>query len=622
MPGCVGLALSYIHDFLRKGQRMRGKANPAIWLLCVLLAAAAGPADGAGQIRTCVFDSSRSTVLQISGITGVQTRYTVKGWFQLTIDPDAGTASLDQVEASLLDDEGNIHVNSLNQVFNMTGLTGAVIDDATTEFVGKNVGRTPADVRLRLSLADGSARLTGQVTPPPNSADRTFYDLDAHATVSTKYGGGTGGPGEILFCFDADGEIVSTPSIADDGTIYFGTLNATLYAIDGNGNLKWQWKYDCEHYCPQAFESSPAIGDDGTIYVGDDVAIPNYFFAISPEGQKKWEYTTWIVYGSMDASPVLLSDGTIFVGAHGFSFGAGNFGQLVALTPGGTVLDGFPLSTGAISASPVAVGDLVIVGQSARRRGGCNAVFAVKKSANILWKTEFCGTTDASGWFSFSSLAIDRHNNIFVANNYSDYFPETGPPVLSSAVVQLDAQTGKQLCETGIPTQSIVVGSPIIETAGQDANVIVATENGHVISFSFYPDGAKLNYDLTLGENSVAVGIPVIGDNGKLYHAVNSTSDANQIDVFEINADGTISESFHILILNDQVSSSLSMDDSGVIYFGTRTGKLYAVQTGAGSLSKTAPWPTFRHDRKNTGNPAWPFVNEASQSLGPELADQ
>jgi hypothetical protein len=44
------------------------------------------------------------------------------------------------------------------------------------------------------------------------------------------------------------------------------------------------------------------------------------------------------------------------------------------------------------------------------------------------------------------------------------------------------------------------------------------------------------------------------------------------------------------------------MDDNGVVYFGTEQGRLYAVQSGARGLSDDAPWPTFRHDTRNTGN--------------------
>ena len=40
------------------------------------------------------------------------------------------------------------------------------------------------------------------------------------------------------------------------------------------------------------FEGSPAIGDDGTIYIGDDVATPNYFVALEPDGTLKWRLPT------------------------------------------------------------------------------------------------------------------------------------------------------------------------------------------------------------------------------------------------------------------------------------------------------------------------------------------
>ena len=210
--------------------------------------------------------------------------------------------------------------------------------------------------------------------------------------------------------------------------------------MDCNGALKWKWKYDCKpgwSGCPQAFEGSPAIGDDGTIYVGDDIAIPNYFFALSPEGKKKWEYETSVVYGSMDASPVLLTDGTIFAGAHGFSGWVGPVGQLVALTPDGNVLDGFPLETKAITASPVALDDdVVIVGESS----GISRVFAITKNAEILWEMDLyepCGYYGSS----LSSLALDREKNILVAQNL--FNSETRR--YSSQIIQFDSRFGEKI---------------------------------------------------------------------------------------------------------------------------------------------------------------------------------
>ena len=368
--------------------------------------------------------------------------------------------------------------------------------------------------------------------------------------------------------------------------------------MDSNGKLKWKWRYDTENdtesWWPMAFEAAPVIGEDGTVYVADDIAVPNYLFAISPEGEMKWEYITYMVYGSMDASPVLLSDGTIFAG--GYGCGRACYGQLVALTPDGTVLEGFPLNTDPILASPVVMDDVVIAGMDGVTRTR-NEVLAVNKSADILWNTELPGDVNESK-LSVSSLAVDHDKNIIIAQNIYNWATKT----YSSEIIQLDPATGQKLFEIGIPTKSMVVGSPVIDAAEFGANVIVATQNGHLISINPYADGEKLNYDLVLGENSEAVGSPVIGDNGKLYHAVNSVGDANQIDIFEINADGTINDTFAVTIMNDHVSSSLTMDNNGVLYFGTEKGKLYAVQTSADGLSRNAPWPTFRRDTRNTGN--------------------
>jgi outer membrane protein assembly factor BamB len=55
--------------------------------------------------------------------------------------------------------------------------------------------------------------------------------------------------------------------------------------------------------------SSPAIGADGTIYVGSG---DNNLYAINPDGSQKWSFTTgdWV-----DSSPAIGADGTIYVGS-------------------------------------------------------------------------------------------------------------------------------------------------------------------------------------------------------------------------------------------------------------------------------------------------------------------
>ena len=139
-----------------------------------------------------VFDPTQSTVVQTGGFASVDETYPIEGYFQLSVDIDAGLASFEKVDANMLEPNGFLSTVKLGVLFNMTALSGTVVDDMTIEFEGKTADGTESDVRLRLSFSDGLAHLTGKTTPPPNSADMFFYDVNAVAIK--KYAGGTGEP--------------------------------------------------------------------------------------------------------------------------------------------------------------------------------------------------------------------------------------------------------------------------------------------------------------------------------------------------------------------------------------------------------------------------------------------
>ncbi len=99
-------------------------------------------------------------------------------------------------------------------------------------------------------------------------------------------------------------EIMTTPAIAKDGTIYFGTVYGKFYAANPNGTIKWS--FDAE----KELSSSTAIGADGTIYFGS--SHNGIFYALNPDGTEKWHYDT---KSSIASSPAIGSDGTVYVGA-------------------------------------------------------------------------------------------------------------------------------------------------------------------------------------------------------------------------------------------------------------------------------------------------------------------
>jgi len=84
-------------------------------------------------------------------------------------------------------------------------------------------------------------------------------------------------PGEKLWEFETGDKVASTPAIGSDGTVYVGSWDNKLYAINGKSGVKL-WEFETG----DAVLSSPAIGSDGTVYVGSN---DNKLYAIRTASQ-------------------------------------------------------------------------------------------------------------------------------------------------------------------------------------------------------------------------------------------------------------------------------------------------------------------------------------------------
>lgn len=106
------------------------------------------------------------------------------------------------------------------------------------------------------------------VTSPSTVASRIYV---------VNYDSNTGNRDSKLFALDATGSelwhfpdaggedidlVSSSPAIGRDGTLYFGSNNKNVYAVNPDGTFKW------EYNTGNIVESSPGIGPDGTLYVG------------------------------------------------------------------------------------------------------------------------------------------------------------------------------------------------------------------------------------------------------------------------------------------------------------------------------------------------------------------
>ena len=101
------------------------------------------------------------------------------------------------------------------------------------------------------------------------------------------------------------GEVRSSPSISSDGTIYFGSFDQKVYALESKSGVK-KWEFQTDSFV----SSSPAIGSDGTIYIGSEDA--NVYALDGKTGAKLWEFKT---EDRANSSPAIGSNGTVYVGS-------------------------------------------------------------------------------------------------------------------------------------------------------------------------------------------------------------------------------------------------------------------------------------------------------------------
>ena len=114
--------------------------------------------------------------------------------------------------------------------------------------------------------------------------------------------------------FDASGKLTAV-SIAEDGTIYFGSDENYLYAVSSAGKLAWKFA------AGGAVRSVPAITSNGEVIFG---SADHNLYALDSLGAVKWRFAA----GGEVFSPTLGSDGTIyFQGSDGKLYAVQDLGE-------------------------------------------------------------------------------------------------------------------------------------------------------------------------------------------------------------------------------------------------------------------------------------------------------
>jgi outer membrane protein assembly factor BamB len=252
--------------------------------------------------------------------------------------------------------------------------------DSTYDFTASATHPDGLPVAIRIAWGDGDTSGWGQFTAPGQptvlshawSQNRT-YSLRAQAKDTGDLVSGWSSPHNIVIGpidtlrvwryqinATAGAANYSSPAIGPDGTIYVGSQDDFVYAVNPDGTLKWRF------LTGDAVRSSPAIAADGTIYVG---SYDNRLYALNPNGTLEWSFLTG---GNVSSSPAIAADGTVIFGS------ADN--SIYALNPDSTLRWSYATG-GSVNSSPSIASDSTIYCGS-----DDNYLYALTPAGTLKWR--------------------------------------------------------------------------------------------------------------------------------------------------------------------------------------------------------------------------------------------
>lgn len=228
-----------------------------------------------------------------------------------------------------------------------------------------------------------------------------------------------------------DTQVLSTPSIGRDGTVYVGAQDGKFYAIRSDGTLRWSFQGT------KPVMQHPVIAPSGDVYVGIDGDL----HAFSPNGTLLWKTSQGDIAGQ--GGPSLATDGTIYA----FGGVQNVHTRLYAFHPDGTSRWAYDLWNSAwfVLAPPVVApdGSVIVV---------ADRMYAIKADGTLKWYNNL-----SYGISSYAAPAVDLQGNVFYASGWHVW-------KLNAQGVEVWEYTINAGCGSFLG-QSL--GSPVVDPAGR-----------------------------------------------------------------------------------------------------------------------------------------------------------
>lgn len=343
--------------------------------------------------------------------------------------------------------------------------------------------------------------------------------------------------GMVKWSFETGAGIESSPAIGSDGTIYIGSHDSKLYAINPDGTEKWHFIAGDPVYNEvwdvwKGILSSPAIGSDGAIYI---TSLSDKLYAVNPDGTEKWSVPIDVTVDSW-SSPTIGLDGTIYVGS---SRGSTGPGKVYAINPDGTEKWQFQAESDVFPSPTIGTDGTIYIGC-----GSSGPLYALNPDGTLKWRFQ-------TGLHIESTAAIGADGIIYVASWDNNVYAINPDGTEKWRFVTLGY---------GIASSPAIASDGTIYVSANDQNL-----------YALNPDGTK-KWNLLLGGGVETTSSPAIGSDGTIYVGVSWESN-DKPTFYAINPDGTVKWSTQI----SGISSSPAIGSNETIYVGSWDRKLHAI---------------------------------------------
>jgi len=420
---------------------------------------------------------------------------------------------------------------------------------------------TSAPISYTIDFGDGSEPEFVESTAYSHSFTHTYQGgyYKPVCTVEKSLGLTTASdPGRLIVArwrFETGGDVDSSPAVGPDGTVYAGSDDGNLYAIEPEtGAELWRFPAGGE------IRSSPAVGSDGTIYFGSK----NVLYAVNARGVLKWSFNAGDYIFS---SPAVSNESrVVYVGSSN--------GSLYAISPTGTLKWQFQAGDKIVSSPAIGhdgIEAVVYVGSLDRH------VYAVAADNGALkWKFQTSAEV-------YGSPAIGADGTVYVgecktgtAETYDFNFFSIN--VDGSKRWQYNGGTG-------------FYSSPAI---GGDGIIYVGSWDGYL--YALNASGYR-SWSVRTSPPSDINSSPAVGANDVVYVGC---KDGNFYAFQSQAVDEEGKKQDWVFQTGDIIQSSTVIDSEGTIYFGSRDNYLYAINPGSLTPASSS-WPMFRQNAAHTG---------------------